>query len=389
MTWSVHLVQTMTGRVGEELKVAGDISWSIPINGIEELSATVDRPQLRQISAALRRPRNGSLLLCWESETVGRVPWILAPISSPITEDPVSDTAKISCKGLGFLLENRFVLDDEFLPEVGTPSAAAMKNLTKSTFSRKGYSLGTIAQDIVKAATAKTGGYLPIRYGTPRETGAGLNERNYEGFNLANIGAWKLLTELSEVTNGPDFTFRPEYVDGDEAMVRWVMYNGTVAQPTIHQTSTLDLDTTAPIGPVASVSPTRSSTNLTSRVYWTGAGEGAGILLRAAQDLSRLRDYTPLVETVGSTSDSENASLIQAHANAALADGKEPLTQLSVSMDGADRSAEIGTWFVGDSARVTVKGWLDIKDGTTQRRIISAKGSSSTEVTLEFQEDTW
>lgn len=383
MSWSAHLVQTMTGRVGEQLDLATGPSWTIPLNGIEDLTVTAPRAQLREIDPLWRRPRMASVLLCWESEALGRVPWILAPISQRPTEDRDTDSAQFTCRGIGMLLEKRTLFARDFAP--GEES-----DLVKSVFSRKGMSLGTIAQDIVRASTEeKVGGYLPLRYASPREVASGLNERNYEGHNMANNGTWKLLTELTEVINGPDIAFRPEFVDDSPEYVRWAMYHGTRAQPTIAQEWMMDLDATAPEGPVVDLVPKFSDSERAQKVYWTGAGEGAGVLARTAFNINGLANHDPLVEVVGSTSDSENPELIQAHADAALANGSDTLLQLSVTIDGSDPDAEIGRWRVGDAAWVKTEGWLDVADGRHQRRIISAKGGGGTEVTLEFQEDTW
>ena len=151
----------------------------------------------------------------------------------------------------------------------------------------------------------------------------------------------------------------------------------------------MDLDTTSSRSPVASVDVTTDASRLASRVYWTGAGEGSATMVRVAEDRSRLHDQMPILETVGSTSDSANRDLIREHAIAALAASRDVVTQISMSVDGADQRCEIGRWRVGDAARVTLGDeWLTVPAGTSPKRIISAKGSwSSAMVDLEFQDD--
>ena len=99
----------------------------------------------------------------------------------------------------------------------------------------------------------------------------------------------------------------------------------------------------------------------------------------------------PLLESVGSTSDSDNASLITSKAAAAVVEGSAPLQQLTVEVDGADRRAEIGRWHVGDYANLVIADddWLHVPGTGGQGRrykIIAAKGGWHQKVTLEFQE---
>ena len=97
----------------------------------------------------------------------------------------------------------------------------------------------------------------------------------------------------------------------------------------------------------------------------------------------------PLLETVGSTSDSENLSLLVEHARATLHAGRTHVTQITVLVDGSDQRTEIGRWRVGDAARLTLGDeWLTVRAGTTTKRIISAKGTwSDAMIDIEFQDD--
>lgn len=382
MTWVSHLVRTMDGRLGAQLDMASEGSWSIPINGIEGFSVTVSKGQLRRLERAWWENMRTSVVVSWLGADGVLVPWVAGPIIGPPSEG--RDTATLSCRGIGAVLEKRVVLDRE---PAESPTDA-QRALATSSVRLRGMSLGTIAQEVVKRATGeKVGGHLPIVFGSPRETGAGLNERTYEGFNLANNGAWKRLTELTKVRNGPDIAFRPRW--RDDGNLEWVMVHGTRAQPTIAQEWTMDVDTTASLSPVADVSVSTDAGRLSNRVYWTGAGEGAGTLIRVVQDVSRLDGQMPLLEVVGSTNDTENGSLVLQHARAELAAGRAPVTQITVTIDGSDPRCEIGRWRVGDAARLTMgSDWLTVPPGTTTKRIIAAKGSwDSAMVDIEFQDD--
>lgn len=379
----------MTGQVGEQLDVAADGSWTWPINAAEEWSVTVGRDQLRRIGRDWWWPWKTSVLACWDADDGdGPQPVFLGPITGLPDEDQDADTAKLPCRGLPALLAERVVIARDYGQNPDYPVESDMVWLARSQVALRGMSLGTIAQELVRLSTeAKLGGDLPIRYASPREQSSRLNERTYEGWNLSNNGLWKRLEELTAVRNGPDIAFRPEWVDDERTRVRWAMFHGTAAQPTIAQDWTMDLDTTAEESVVASVGLKSDVSALTQRVYWTGAGEGAGTLVRMAQNDAALEEWMPLLETVGATSDTENGALVQAHADAALAAGSQPIHQLSIEVDGSDDRARIGRWRVGDSAMVTVAGWLRIPDGTRPFKVISASGSwDSSMVTLEFQE---
>ena len=376
--WRAHLVQTMTGVVGAELRLAAEGTWTIPLNGIESFQVTVSKTQLAELHPLKWAPWVGSVVVSWERPDGTLVPWVAGPITGPPAETRgVDGMATFECCGIGAVLERRVVAENDFSADV----------LRGSSMTRSGMSLGTIVQEIVEAVTKRRlGGALPIVARSPRETGSRLNTRTYEGWNLANNMAWKRITEITQVRNGPDVAFRPEW--GGAGLV-WGLYHGTAAQTGIEQKWVMDLDSTSSKSPVASVEPTSDATNLNNRVWWTGAGEGAGTLVTREQDVSRLSKYMPLLETVGSTSDSENMPLLIDHASAALAAGATPLKQLSMKIDGSDPRAEIGRWQVGDLARVTTGNeWLTVPAGTRFERVIAAKGSWSTAIVdVEFQPD--
>jgi len=380
----------MTGERGAEISIAANGKWRIDLNDIEEFEVTLSKPRMREIEPSWWRQWSGGVLITKTGVDGTERPWLAGPVVEPPEE--ARETVTLTCRGIGAILEQRVVLAKDFLPGGSSASRDTAQELAESVVRRSGMSLGTIAQEVVKLSTdAKTGGHLPIRFASPRETGSKLNERTYWGYNLANNLSWKRLTELSNVLKGPDIMFRPEWEDETHTSIVWAMHHGTVAQPAIAQEWEMSLDTTAPRGPVASPKVTHDGTDVVNRVYWTGAGEDQGTLIKVVQDLKRMREYVPLLETVGSTSDSENPQLILDHARARLRQGATPLTQLTLTVDGDDERTELGHWHVGDLAAVTLSAdeWLTLPGGTTRQRIIAASGDFVTStVKLDFQEDT-
>lgn len=388
MTWHAYLVRTLSGDKGRRITpdTGGGGTWSITLNGIEDVSVQVDAAALRRLERKWWAPWKGSVLLT-HTGPEGEVPVILGPIVKPVTQKGQQVT--LTVRGVGALLSRRVLLARDYVHDGDTPPAASMEALAASTVSLAGRSLGTIGQDVVELVTTeKVAGQLPIRYGTPRETGPGLNERNYHGYNLANNGAWKRLTELSDVRNGPDFMFRPAWANDERTRVEWVMVNGTANQPTIHQERRVLFDATSTRAAIADVSVATDAGDMTLRAYWTGAGEDSGTLVRVAQDIDALGDDMPLLESVGSTSDSDNQALVQEHARGALSDGLTAHTQFSGVVDLSDRRTAPGMWHVGDAADLVLAGRIDVPNGRRQVRIIAAKGSlGSDQVTLEMEEE--
>ena len=382
MTWVAHLVRTMDGARGAQLNLSNEGGWEIPLNGIEEFSVTVGKRQLLRLDPLWWQPWRVSVAVSWQKPDGTLDAWVAGPIVNlPTGESRVSAT--LPCRGIGAAFAERVLTAQE---PISQSTAAQVEMMTKN-LRYAGMSYGTIAQEVVKRGMAKVGGSYPIVFGSPREQGSTLRTRTYDGYNLANNQVWKRLTELSGVRNGPDIAFRPRW--RDDGNLEWVMVHGTHAQPQIAQTWAMDLDTTSARSPIASVNVTTDASRLASRVYWTGAGEGSTTMVRVAEDRSRLADQMPLLEKVGSTSDSDSRDLIREHALGELAASKDPVTQIDMRVNGADPRAEIGRWRVGDAANVTMGDeWLTVPAGTTSKRIIAASGQwKNSMVDLSFQDD--
>lgn len=345
------------------------------LNGTSSWDVTLAKAQWKRLSPRWWRPWATGVLITWDGVPV---------LAGPMVELPSStrDTVTLSCQGLEAVLARRLVLARGFGP-------GEEKALTGSTVALSGLSLGTIMQEVVAHATNRPGAALPIVFRVPREKG--VHQRTYEGWNLQNNNALKRLTELSEVIGGPDFAFRPEWEREGET-IRWGMWHGTNGSPFMPQVRTVSLDLTAPVSVVAKYELTPDSTSVTSKHYETGAGEGPGLLVAVREDPARLWDGMPLLESVGSTSDTEVAAVLADRAETALEAGAAPLVQLTATVDGSAPRLVPGSWWVGDAMRVTLTGELLVPDGTREWRVIAAKGSwASQMIDIDFQEErvTW
>lgn len=65
---------------------------------------------------------------------------------------------------------------------------------------------------------------------------------------------------------------------------------------------------------------------------------------------------------------------------------QDGIDQITVEVSSFDPLYGLGQWYVGDTARVKVKGWLSVPDGVHNTRIINASGDFKDTVKIDFQE---
>lgn len=361
--WTVHLVETLTGRLRAELPLAEGGSWTDAINGPTAITAKVPTPWLMEhVERSFWEPKRASLLACHLGE-----PIVLGPILA-VDSDPASST--LTAGGLWNLLEGRTVTDRD-----RTNGA----ELAKSRLTITEGSLGTIARRVVEAVQDRPNGWFPISYGSPSESGSN-RTRTYKGFNLSNNESAKRIGEITEVINGPDVAFRCRWRRRDE-IVEWVMVHGTEGMPEIGQEDMFVVEAAAPRGNAVAMNATLKHDPV-HRVYATGAGEDEATLIEVAS--TRPPDGMPFVEMVISDAQIENAALLRSKARAVLTEGAT--VQIATEVVAGDEMP-LHKWWAGDEMRVSwPKGWPQLKDGTYRMRLLSRSGDfSSTKVQCEFQ----
>lgn len=363
--YKVYPLRTTTGEVGSALDPVS-ATWDIELNKIEDFSVTVKKVDLLRHDRAWRHPWSGGVLITHTGADKHEHPVAAGPIYDYGTETLTDLT--LSCAGIRKIFEHR-VVDKDIRFE--------------------GVTYGEMMWGLVQAGmTGKPGGILPIVRGTPYE--AGDWAMSYHGWNLANNSVDKLLTERSEVINGPDVMFRPRWVLGKYLhQIEWVMVWGTKTNPLIPQTRTPDFDTTATQSDVSSVSVTSSARNIQHKAWYTGAGEGEGIIRASAQDLTGVEKGQPFLERVFSESDIDNLALLQQRAAGTLAGSAQMVDQITLGVSTTSTKNPLGSFFVGDMATVTLKDWINIPDGTRNMVLIKMSGSLEDTITLDFQEGTW
>lgn len=364
--WKVYSLRTITGEVGSELDpVSG--SWSVELNKVEDFSVTVKKNDLLRRERLWWFPWSGGVLFTYTGEDGIENPIVAGPIVDYGTE--TSDELSFSCGGIRKILEHRTIWQ---------------------TLEYRSMTYGDIAWSLVQHGLDRPGGGLPIVRDFPSETGR--YERTYEGWNLANNGIDKRLTELSEVINGPDIMFRPRWVDGsNHQKIEWVMVHGTALSTSIPQTSTPDFDMTSAASDVLEPSIKSSGTRIRQRVWCTGAGEGEGVARAFAQDLTTIEnEYSiPFLEDVISDADQNKEYVLRAKAEGALRAQSQIIDQLTFKSYTHSSKNQLGSFNVGDTANITMRGWINIPDGTRSMKLLKMNGDFSDVVTLDFQEGVW
>lgn len=376
--YNAYLVETVTGQVvGSRLSVVGNPSWTINANEIETGSVKVLRESLKKIDRYRFDAGYGSILLTYTRSDGEEVPWVAGPIES--YPDESKGTITFAFKGIRSIFTKRLVVPDNAL--------TAKKNTVYT-----GLSLGSIAQEVVKLAQDRPGGALPIKFASPYEKQGGTTHtRTYEWWNLSNLKAHDVLTKLSDVINGPDIMFRPEWANENKTHIVWAMYHGTYVQTTIAQTRVADFDLTSADSGVMDWSLVSTGGHRTNRVWATGAGEGAGTVITYSENLSTVDRGYPFFETVISESEvtKDKISRLKDLSKSEVNSNQKMMDQLSLTIAVDHRKNPFGSWFVGDTINVTLKDSFIIPDGTHRMYVTAASGGDAGKITLELREDSW
>lgn len=365
--WTAHLFQTISGTIGPRIDFE-KASWSVSLNETESLSVDLRKSDLPKVDLNYwLAPWWAGVVYMWDGK-----PIVAGPIISRRSES--YEYIYIDCVGIRGLLARRFTALEQ----------SNWANLAKSVISYTGLSLGTIAQRVVKVAMSKQGGMLPITFPIVEETAANDadHQRTYRGFNLQNINCDDVLTKLSNVVNGPDIMFKPRLIDDNT--LTFDMWHGTELNPRIMQFNTPTWDIGADQSSVSDIDITMTGAYQTSRVYAIGAGQDQGKLIKVNSNLSSIQQGFPLLETTRSSGNSENPAVVNAHSLAELRNNANMLQEIQMSVAARGLNG-VGTFWPGDSAKLSMKGFLALDDGMHDVRILNMNGSHKEQVKLSVQ----
>lgn len=367
--WRVFLVHFISGTVGPQIDYKqGTMQWTVSLNNAETLSLTVKKASLPlDDRETWLRPWWGGILL-----TYNDIPVFVGPILNRPTE--TFTDLQIDCGSVRNILAKRLAI----------PELTDWTQIAKQTVSYSGLNLGTIASRLVKLAQSKQGGYLPISYPVPELSGPNdwVHARNYQGFNLTNLGVDYLLTNLSDVTDGPDIMFRPRMLDASRFTLD--MWTGTDVNPRIAQSRIVEWDLTAVNSSAVDLSIVSTGSYQTNRVYAAGAGSDQGTKIVMSEDLSDLPSGFPLLESAISDSQSEDLNTVKQHADRELNTNKGLLREIAFTVR-ADADPQLGTYWPGDLVRIYTKGWVTLEDGVHDCRLLTMTGDDSRNLRLSMQ----
>jgi hypothetical protein len=367
--WRIFLVHFISGIIGQQVDFKdGSLNWSISLNNAETISVTLKKDSLPTKDAdTWLKPYWGGLLLMYND-----VPVFVGPIINRPSE--TFDEIQIDCGSVRNILADRLAI----------PELSDWTQIASTTLHYDSLSLATIAKRLVQDTQNKPGGALPISYPVPDEPGPGgtTHERNYQGYNLTNIGVDKLLQDLSNVRQGPDIMFRPRILDSGRFTLD--MWTGNSTNPRIPQSRICEWDTTAVKSDVVNLSIVSTGAYMTNRVYFAGAGTDAATKITMVQDLSDITSGYPLLETAYSDGTSENLDVLASLAQSKLDLNKGLLREISFDVR-ADGYNALGTFWPGDLVRIYTKGWVTLEDGYHDCRLLTMTGDSSQNVKLAMQ----
>lgn len=367
--WRVFLVHFISGIVGQQVEFKdGSLNWTVSLNNAESISITLKKDSLPADNRnTWLTPYWGGLLLMYDE-----VPVFVGPILNRPTE--TFDEIQVDCGSVRNILADRLAL----------PELLDWSTISTTTISYSGLSLGTIAKRLVQNCQNKPGGALPISYPVPDQVGPNddTHTRNYQGFNLTNIGIDHLLQDLTNVRLGPDIMFRPRMLDASRFTLD--MWTGSENQPRIPQSRVLVWDTTSQEGDVTGLEIVSTGSYMTNRVYYAGSGTDQGTKTTMVQDLSDIPSGFPLLETAYSDGSTDNVTVLNSLAQSKLDVNKGVLREITftVRADGVNR---IGTFWPGDLVKIYTKGWVTLSDGEHDCRLLTMTGDSSQNLRLSMQ----
>lgn len=255
---------------------------------------------------------------------------------------------------------------------------------------------GIMCEAGLYATGRKQGGTLPIDWPYRGEKGT-RRKTSWKAWNIQNNGCKKLLCDIADLQDGPDFTFIP-YLAGDGTHVRIRFEAGSdgdrrlfASTPPVclayHPGASLldDLQ-------VAHAAPVQ-------RVYATGAGSDESVLTALAQDLSAItggQDPQILREAAWSDTDTDNPAVLKSHAQAQLQAGRSKLIQITARVHFGDLAAgnvalSPSSLRPGMPAVLSIQGYPSLPDGDyrTAVMLLSGDQTDTARVTFDVMEDPY
>lgn len=258
------------------------------------------------------------------------------------------------------------------------------------TVSYTGLSLRGIASELGSLVTeGKNGGGLPFDW-TYRGESGNHQRTDYKAWNVQNVFAKQLLTNIVNVQNGPDMTFRPYWKDDATCRVRFLAgSDADVYLDMDHEP--IDLTCSPQGGSLEDV--TVDYRHATQRIYATGAGTDESVVTALAEDMTEITskpDPPILMEATWSDTDVTDVKLLKSKAMSVLNSNRRVMMQLSGvihvnDLDGNGRPAHpLGSFWPGEMFHIHIRGHRRLPDDSYPMRLMKMSGDQSDAVKLQF-----
>lgn len=387
MSWRAYLGDTMTGLIDRPVDLPC-FSWAVTVSdsslatsrdkgaGTEDWSGvTVPWSAVGGGTAAERAsalsPSRRFLALLWEGEGGAVAPVLWGAIGQ--RTDTWLDTSFSLDSAMTLLSRRLVVAEGAYGTGPGGTSPASLR--------LEGLSYRGIVSEIVRVATSKPAGALPIDL--PYLGEAGTRAREYAAFDVQNNSADRLIENVCDLIGGPDVQFRPYMADASHVRLR--LLAGSDADRYLGQGEVHTLTCFPGGGTIQGLTVDHAGPVM--RVYASGSGTDAAQICHLSEDLSlcELMDPWPLVEEAYSDADTDSPDVLARHADATLAGNCRPLMQLSGEVDFADPGVLApGSMWPGERVDIAVAGFPTLPDGVYRCRLMEMSGDQSTRARLTF-----
>lgn len=357
--WRLFAVNTVTGHVIDDIPFVGAPQWTYGVNQTGSLQVTIpigaiEKSQLRALVDYWRI----SWGLAW-----GHHIWQCGPVVtyrySDVDGPPVLN---VGCAGIWSLFSTKRVIANPAWGGANIADEAA--DVTLSTLS-----LHTIAKRLVQHDMTRNGA-LPIVL--PADI-AGTQERLFPGYDLAYVG--ERLAQLTQVIDGPEVEFRPQYTDSTRTAVQWTMRIGNPRLGDLGLPHAFDY-----CRALTHVDEDGDGSQQQFETWVRGNGMERALLTGHYADTSLLAFGWPKLESVdGAHTSATEQNILDGWAQADVTTYKRGITRWSgrVRIDGTDGrdnttgSPTLDTVSVGDNAVFKIRNHRWLPDGTSGQRILS------------------
>jgi hypothetical protein len=146
----------------------------------------------------------------------------------------------------------------------------------------------------VALAGSKAGASLPIVFPASEVDTDATHVRTYNGYALSNID--QLLTDLTNVINGPDIDFTPSWSGPSRQFLQYTMRVGTDEQPKLMQAAPISFDASQPKSAVKLLTTLDDASAMSTTAWALGSGDGTSVLMSKADNAATIAAGYPLLE---------------------------------------------------------------------------------------------